>query len=175
MGSDSWILKNTLSVSYPLLILPYFLPTLKDRIWECENKYPINQKLTAMKTLTLDLLITKENNTYKGSLTYKNNPLTQSAPSIPGLETQLKKLLWEFESLDPETVEFNHYYQCPAFFSEFAILNKEQLAADAGIGTDRFDAFSSGREKPSPEEAEKIENALKDLAYRLLKTSLVLS
>lgn len=128
-----------------------------------------------MTTLTLDLVITKEDNTYKGSLTFNDNPLTQSAPSIPGLETQLKKLLWEFESLDPETVTFNHYYQCPAFFSEFAVLNKEQLAALSEISTSQLEAFSSGKEKPSPAEAERIERALKELASRLLKTSLVLS
>ncbi|WP_439481724.1 hypothetical protein [Cyclobacterium plantarum] len=128
-----------------------------------------------MNTLKLDLLISRENDNFKGSLSYKNNPLTQTAPSIPELETQIKKLLWEFESLDPETVEFNHYYQCPAFFSEFAVLNKEQLAALSEISSSRLEAFSSGTKKPSPAEAERIERALKELAYRLLKTSLVLS
>ncbi|SHN01388.1 hypothetical protein SAMN04488057_105210 [Cyclobacterium lianum] len=128
-----------------------------------------------MTMLTLDLVITKEDNSYKGSLTYNDNPLTQTAPTIPELETQIKKLLWEFESLDPDTVEFNHYYQCPAFFSEFAVLNKAQLAALTGLSSSQLEAFSSGTKKPSPDEAEKIENTLKDLASRLLKTSLVLS
>ncbi|NHE55657.1 helix-turn-helix domain-containing protein [Cyclobacterium plantarum] len=128
-----------------------------------------------MNTLKLDLLISRENDNFKGSLSYKNNPLTQTAPSIPELETQIKKLLWEFESLDSETVEFNHYYQCPAFFSEFAVLNKEQLAALSEISSSQLEAFSSGTKKPSPAETERIERALKELAYRLLKTSLVLS
>jgi hypothetical protein len=128
-----------------------------------------------MTALKLDLIITNENNSYSGSLTFNNNPLTQSAPSIQGVETQLKKLLWEFESLDPETVEFNHYYQCPAFFSEFAILNLEQLAVLADIETARLEAFSSGKEKPTVDEAKKLEKALQDLAARLLKTSLILS
>ncbi|MBD3627415.1 hypothetical protein [Cyclobacterium sp.] len=127
-----------------------------------------------MNTLKLDLLISRENNNYKGSLSYKNNPLTQSAPSIHGVETQLKKLLWEFESLDPDTVEFNHYYQCPAFFSEFAILNREQLAISADIGKARLEAFSSGKEKPTAEEAKRLEKALQELAARLLKTSLII-
>jgi len=128
-----------------------------------------------MTALKLDLIITKENKGYSGSLTFNNNPLTQAAPSIQGVETQLKKLLWEFESLDPETVEFNHYYQCPAFFSEFAILNREQLALLTDIETARLEAFASGKEKPTVDEAKRLEKALRELAARLLKTSLILS
>lgn len=128
-----------------------------------------------MNKLKLDLVITWENDKYTGRVTYNSNPLTQSAPSIEGVETQLKKLLWEFESLDPETVEFNHYYQCPAFFSEFAILDREQLADRADIGIARLEAFSSGKEKPTAEEAKRLEKTLQELATRLLKTSLILS
>ncbi|MFO7825196.1 MAG: hypothetical protein R6V72_14755 [Cyclobacterium sp.] len=87
----------------------------------------------------------------------------------------MKKLLWEFESLDPETVEFNHYYQCPAFFSEFAILNRAELAMSAQIETARLEAFSSGKEKPTAEEAKRLEKALQELAARLIKTSLIIS
>lgn len=128
-----------------------------------------------MNKLKLDLVITWENDKYTGRLTYNSNPLTQSAPSIEGVETQLKKLLWEFESLDPDIVEFNHYYQCPAFFSEFAILDREQLANLAEIDKARLEALSSGKEKPTAEEAKRLEKALHELASRLLKTSLVLS
>lgn len=125
--------------------------------------------------LTLDLVIRKENGGYTGSLTYKDNPITQSAPSIPELETQIKKLLWEFESLGPETVEFEHYFQCPAFFDAFQVLDMDQLAVLTTIDAGKLRAFASGTQKPVPEEAEKIEKALKALASRLMKASLVLS
>ncbi|MDN3689170.1 hypothetical protein [Cyclobacterium jeungdonense] len=128
-----------------------------------------------MTTLKLDLVITKENNTFKGSLTYNDNPLTQSAPSIPGLETQLKKLLWEFESLNPGTVEFNHYYDCPTFFEAFKVFDLKELAILTEIDAEKMKAFASGSNKPSPEEAEKIEKGLQELASRLMKTSLMLS
>lgn len=128
-----------------------------------------------MTKLTLDLVITKEDNTYKGSLTYNDNPLTQTAPSVPGLETQLKKLLWEFESLDPDTVAFNHYYDCPSFFKAFEVFKLEKLAKLTNLDPEAMKAFASGAKKPSPEEAEKIEKGLQELASRLMKTSLVLS
>lgn len=124
---------------------------------------------------TLDLVITKENATYTGSLTYNDNRLTQSAASIPGLETQVKKLLAEFEGMNPNAVAFNHYFHCPAFFEAFKVLDLDELAKLAAIDTGKLQAFAAGTQKPVREEAETIENALQDLATRLMKASLVLS
>ena len=81
----------------------------------------------------------------------------------------------EFEGMNPNTVTFNHYFHCPAFFEAFEVLDLEELAKRADIDAERLQGFAAGTQKPVPEEAEKIEKALKSLASRLLKASLVLS
>lgn len=63
-----------------------------------------------MEKIKLALIIESEGTELTGRIIYNDNLIIDNAQTLPELEKSLKGLLWEFEGLEIETIEFEHYF-----------------------------------------------------------------
>ncbi len=63
-----------------------------------------------MEKIKLALIIEREDIELTGRVTYNDNLIIDNAQTLPELEKSLKNILWEFEGLEIETIEFEHYF-----------------------------------------------------------------
>lgn len=126
-----------------------------------------------MQTLKLDLVIERQENTLWGRVTYNDNLITDSAQTIAELETKIKKLLEDFEEVDPDIVEFTHSYDIYALFEHFDFLKISNVAEHAGMNPALLRQYVSGAKNPSPEQTKRIEETLHRLADEIKKSVLI--
>ena len=125
-----------------------------------------------MKSKKIDLVIEKGEDALWGSVSYNGNLISDSANDIAGLESKLKNLLFEFENVEPQSVEFQHAYDVFALFQEFDFLNISKVAKHAEIHPGLLRQYASGVKHPSLNQAKKIEDTLHRLADQM-KTATV--
>ncbi|OOG69421.1 hypothetical protein [Algoriphagus sp. A40] len=116
---------------------------------------------------TIDLIIEKAEKKLWGRVEYRDNLITEVAESVNELEEKIKALLWDFENLDPASVQFNHLYDMYSLFQQFDYLNISKVAIQAGMNPSLLRQYSSGVKSPSAEQAKKIEDTLHRLAKEL--------
>ena len=63
-----------------------------------------------MEKIKTELVIEKGKDELWGSVKYNNNLIVDSGHSIADLEQKFKKLLNDFEGVEPHTIEFIHLY-----------------------------------------------------------------
>ena len=119
------------------------------------------------------LIIEKDRGKLWGRLTYKNNLLTDYAASIPALEKKMAKLLKDFHGI--EKISFERSYDLTVFFEEFNFLKQSKIAELAGINPGLLRQYASGVKYPSAAQAQKIEDAVHDLARELGAVSLAVA
>ncbi len=120
---------------------------------------------------TIDLIIEKADNRLWGRVEYNDNLISEQAESIDDLEKKMKTLLWNFENVQPELVEFNHLYDIYSLFQQFDYLNISKVAIQAGMNPSLLRQYSAGVKNPSAEQAKKIEETLHRLAKELKDVS----
>ena len=108
-----------------------------------------------------------------GRVTYNDNLITDTAPSVDELEAKIKKLLEDFEEVDPNTVEFNHSYDIYALFEHFDFLKISNVAKHAGMNPTLLRQYVSGAKNPSKEQTKRIEETLHRLADEIKKSVLI--
>ena len=123
-----------------------------------------------MKNIWVELVIEKGEYEFWGSVNYNNNLIADSGKDIPDLEQKFKKLLKDFEGVDPDQVEFVHLYDVYALFQEFDFLNISKIANRAGINPGLMRQYASGVKHPSLSRAKEIENVLHELAEKMGKS-----
>jgi hypothetical protein len=123
-----------------------------------------------MKKIKVELVIEKGDDELWGSVKYNDNLITDAGKNIPDLEEKFKKLLNDFEGVDPENIEFIHLYDVYALFQEFDFLNISKIADRVGINPGLMRQYASGVKHPSIARAKEIENVLHELAAQLGKT-----
>ncbi|WP_375585973.1 hypothetical protein [Cyclobacterium xiamenense] len=128
-----------------------------------------------MKTVKIDLVIERQENKLWGRVTYNGNLITDTAPTVAELETKIKKLLEDFEDVNPDTVEFTHSYDIYALFEHFDFLKISNVAKHAGMNPALLRQYVSGAKNPSEEQARRIEETLHRLADEIKKSVLVVS
>jgi hypothetical protein len=106
---------------------------------------------------------------------YKGNLITDFGDSIPELEEKMKVLLWEFEEVYPEMVQFEYQFDIYALFQRFDFLKISNVAEHAGMNPGLLRQYVSGAKNPSEEQAKKIERTLHKLAQELQKVTIVAS
>lgn len=123
-----------------------------------------------MKKIKIELVIEKGDNELWGSVKYNDNLIADAGKNISDLEEKFKKLLNDFESVDPESIEFIYLYDVYALFQEFDFLNISKIAERVGINPGLMRQYTSGVKHPSITRAKEIENVLHELAAQLGKT-----
>ena len=122
--------------------------------------------------LTIERQVGKE---LWGRIVYNDNLITDFAETVPELEAKIKALLWDFEKLAPEYVEFTHQYDIYALFQKFDFLKISTIAEHAGMNPGLLRQYVSGVKSPSIEQAKKIEKTLHNLAAEMQGVIIVTS
>lgn len=87
-----------------------------------------------MKNLKLDLIIERgSDGELAGRVTYNDNLIIDQAGSVRELEDKLRQLLYDFEDVNPEAVDFTHLYDVYALFDDFDFLKITNIARHADI------------------------------------------
>jgi len=104
-----------------------------------------------------------------GRVTFDDNLITDSAPSIGLLEKKMKKALEAFHGLDSAKIEFDLAHDLTAVFDQKDYLNLSAVAERIGINRSLMAQYAAGKKFPSPERARKIEKTIHELGRDLLK------
>jgi hypothetical protein len=146
------------------------------------NLFGIPDNLTSDKTdrkmeiVKIPLIIERgDDKLLWGRVEYKGNLITDFGDSIPELEEKMKVLLWEFEEVYPEMVQFEYQFDIYALFQRFDFLKISNVAEHAGMNPGLLRQYVSGAKNPSEEQAKKIERTLHKLAQELQKVTIVAS
>ncbi len=110
-----------------------------------------------------------------GRVEYNGNLITDFAETAAELEAKIKGLLWDFEELAPEQVQFTHHYDIYTVFQKFDFLKISTVAEHAGMNPGLLRQYVSGAKSPSEEQAKKIERTLHKLAAELKEAIIVTS
>jgi DNA-binding transcriptional regulator YdaS (Cro superfamily) len=104
-----------------------------------------------------------------GRVSFDDNLIVDSAPSLELLEKKLKKLLHDLHGLSSTKIEFVIVHDLTAVFSEKTYLNLSVVAQKLGINRSLMAQYAAGNKFPSSERARAIENAMHELGRDLLK------
>lgn len=127
-----------------------------------------------MKIVKIPLTIERgEGKMLWGRVEYNENLITDFAENISELEQKMKKLLWEFEEVNPESVLFEHLFDVSALFQRFDFLKISNVAEHAGMNPGLLRQYVSGSKSPSLDQAKKIEHTLHKLAKELQKATII--
>ncbi|WP_373496610.1 hypothetical protein [Aquiflexum sp.] len=127
-----------------------------------------------MEKVKLTLTIEKqEGKELWGRVNYNGNLITDFADEVPELEAKMKSLLYDFENLNPEIVEFVHEYDIYALFQGFDFLKISSVAKHAGMNPGLLRQYVSGNKNPSREQANRIERTLHQLALKLKEVKII--
>jgi hypothetical protein len=124
-----------------------------------------------MNVKNIELIIEKGESGIWGRVNYNDNLITEQADNLDALELNLKKLLRDFEGIDPESVVFDFRYDVYSLFEQFDFLNISKVAKYAGIHPGLLRQYASGVKHPSLAQAKKIEETLHKLADQMQKAS----
>ena len=108
-----------------------------------------------------------------GRVEYNGNLISDFAKNISDLEQKIKNLLWEFEEVNPESVQFDHLFDVSALFQRFDFLKISTIAEHAGMNPGLLRQYVSGSKNPSLDQAKKIEQTLLKLASELQKATII--
>lgn len=110
-----------------------------------------------------------------GRVEYNDNLITDFADTVAELELKIKEILWDFEELSPESVEFTYQYDIYALFQKFDFLKISTVAEHAGMNPGLLRQYVSGAKSPSLKQAKKIEKTLHMLAIELQEATIITS
>jgi hypothetical protein len=119
---------------------------------------------------TYTLIIERDNRKIWGRVCVADNLLIDSATNLQSLERKMRKLLKDFEGL--EQVEFDYAYDLTFFFEQYDFLNQSKIAEIAGLHPSLIRQYSTGHKKPSWEQVQKIERAVRTLGKSMAKVQL---
>lgn len=92
-----------------------------------------------------------------GRVIYNDNLITDNTSTVPDLETKIKKLLEDFEGVDPNTVMFTYSYDIFPLLAHFDFLKIFNVAKHAGINPILLRHYVSGVKNPSASQTKRIE------------------
>lgn len=129
-----------------------------------------------MEIVKIPLIIERgEGKVLWGRVEYNGNLITDFANSIPELEEKIKILLFDFEEVNPDNIQFEHQFDIYSLFQRFDFLKISTVAEHAGMNPGLLRQYVSGAKNPSEEQAKKIERTLHKLAQELQKASIFTS
>lgn len=120
-----------------------------------------------MEKIKIDLIVERGDIGLSGRVTYNENLIINNGKTVDEIELKMKELLYDFENLDPNQVDFEISYDVYALFKQFDFLNIGKVAVSAGINPGLLRQYASQVKYPSASQAKKIEDTLHTLAERL--------
>lgn len=128
-------------------------------------KEPIKQQ----KRLLIKLIIEGGDGSLWGRINYEDDLLVDEAATVEKLQAKMQQLLRDFCDLDSESYIFEVEYDLTAFFEQFDYLKITKIAELAGLNGSLVRQYATGKKFPSAQQAEKIENTIRQLATQLSK------
>jgi hypothetical protein len=122
-----------------------------------------------MEKVKLELIIERSEHRLIGRVTYNDNLIIEYAENVNSLSEKLKVLLFDFEKLDPDSVEFEFLYDIFSLFQQFDYLNIGKVAKRAGINAGLMRQYASQVKYPSARQAKKIEDTIHQLGQDMSK------
>ena len=119
----------------------------------------------------ITIILEKSGSSYFGRVTFQDNLIVESAGTIEGLSTKVKKLLANFHNLDVNLIEFDYRYDLTVLFYAFNYLKISTIAQMSGINPSLLRQYSTGIKHPSGTQAKKIESTLHSIGRDLLKAN----
>jgi len=113
------------------------------------------------------LIIEKSQGELWGRVNYEDNLVIESAKNVEGLERKMKKLLKDFNDVDPKEVVFELQYDLSALFEQFSYLKITAIADKAGLNATLLRQYVTGIKHASPKQAQKVEDALHKIGREL--------
>ncbi|WP_026898555.1 hypothetical protein [Daejeonella oryzae] len=120
-----------------------------------------------MKRIKMELIIEQAEDGLWGRVNYKDNLVSDFGNSVTELEEKIKGVLFDFEDVKPEDVEFDHLYDVYALFLKFDYLKISKVAERAGMNPGLLRQYASGVKHPSASQGKRIETTLHQLADEL--------
>ena len=115
----------------------------------------------------IQLIVEGDNGSLWGRVKYDDNLIVEEAKTVEELQQNIRKLLFDFHNLDPDSYDFQIEYDLTAFFNQFDFLKVTKIAELSGLNGSLVRQYATGKKFPSAKQAEKIENAVKQLAQQL--------
>ena len=110
-----------------------------------------------------------------GRMKYQDDLMVDYAKNEILLIKKMKKILRDFYSLDPESVDFDIRYDISTLFRFKPFLNISGIANEAGINPGLMRQYVSGIKNPSSDRVKKIEGVINQIGNQLRKTKLTVS
>ncbi len=127
-----------------------------------------------MEKKVLELVIERgEKGEFWGRVSYNDNLLTDSAPSIVELESKVLALLESFENLSPEEIEFSKTYDVYSLFEDFDFINISKFAKFIEINPGLLRQYASGVKNPSESQLKRIVDGFHAIANKMEHVDLV--
>jgi len=128
-----------------------------------------------MEKKVLELVIERaEKGEFWGRVSYNDNLLTDSAPSIAELESKILALLESFENLSPEEVEFSKTYDVYSLFEDFNFINISKFAKFIKINPALLRQYASGVKSPSETQLKRIIDGFHAVGNKMEHVDLVM-
>ncbi|SDE20063.1 hypothetical protein SAMN04487996_10419 [Dyadobacter soli] len=102
-----------------------------------------------------------------GRVSYDDNLIVESAATLQELIAKMKSLLLAFHDINPDDVQLNILFDLVALFEEFNFLNISKVADASGLNGSLLRQYATGKKFPSAKQAEKVQEALRQIASRL--------
>jgi hypothetical protein len=104
-----------------------------------------------------------------GRVSFEDNLIVDSAPTLESLFKKMKKILHDLHWLSTANIEFDLAHDLTAVFGEKTYLNLSVVAQKLGINRSLLAQYAAGTKFPSTKRAQAIEKAIHDLGRDLLK------
>lgn len=122
-----------------------------------------------MEKLKIEMIIERGESNLTARIRYNNNLIVDQGASVKELDDKLKMLLYDFEDIAPENVDFEYVYDVYALFRHFDFLNIGKVAERAGINPGLLRQYASQVKYPSKKQAQRIEDTIHLLAAEMMK------
>lgn len=129
-------------------------------------------KKIAQTSKTIKLIVEGNEGALWGRLEYDGNLITEEAKTIEDLKRSIQQLMLDFHGLEPSEYRLEVEYDLTAFFNQFDFLKVTKIAEISGLNGSLVRQYATGKKHPSAKQAEKIENAVKNLARELASVQL---
>ncbi|WP_090147807.1 hypothetical protein [Dyadobacter soli] len=121
----------------------------------------------ATNLLQLEMIVEGSDEALWGRVSYDDNLIVESAATLQELIAKMKSLLLAFHDINPDDVQLNILFDLVALFEEFNFLNISKVADASGLNGSLLRQYATGKKFPSAKQAEKVQEALRQIASRL--------
>ena len=125
-----------------------------------------------MKKKNLEMIIESQMGILHGRVLFQDNLIIDSGGTLQELEDKLKSVIFDFEEVDPGSIQFLYSYDVSSLFQRFDFLKISKVAEYAGMSPTLLRQYACQAKFPSAVQALKIEKTLHQLAEEMKTVSI---